>query len=210
MTTSATRRAALMGMACVLAAPLPAAAALSASDKALVDQAVAYLQAMKSVKGRFVQTDARGVTTQGSIYLQRPGKARFAYDAPSGMTVVSDGSRVSVSDKRLKTFNQYPLSSTPLALLLARQVRLDRGVQVTRVERLADGFRLTARDAKKQTRGQITLTFADNPTRLVSWVVTDAQGGATRVRLTGLAPAKLDSKLFVMKDPRPRGGSRPM
>ena len=153
MTTSATRRAALMGMACVLAAPLPAAA-LSPSDQALVDKAVAYLQSMKSVKGRFVQTDARGVTTQGSIYLQRPGKARFAYDAPSGMTVVSDGSRVSVSDKRLKTFNQYPLSSTPLALLLAREVRLDRGVQVTKVERLADGFRLTARDAKKQTRGR--------------------------------------------------------
>ena len=210
MTTSATRRAALLGIAAILAAPLPAAAALSASDQALVNKAVAYLQSMKSVKGRFVQTDARGVTTQGSIYLQRPGKARFAYDAPSGMTVVSDGSRVSVSDKRLKTFNQYPLSSTPLALLLAREVRLDRGVQVTKVERLADGFKLTARDARKQTRGQITLTFADNPTRLVSWVVTAAQGGATRVRLTGLAPTKLDSKLFVMKDPRPRGGSRPM
>jgi hypothetical protein len=60
MTTFATRRAALVGMACVLAAPLPAAA-LSPSDQALVDQAVTYLQSMKSVKGRFVQTDARGV-----------------------------------------------------------------------------------------------------------------------------------------------------
>ena len=210
MYTSATRRAALVGMACVLAAPLPAAAALSASDQALVDKAVAYLQAMKSVKGRFVQTDARGVTTQGSIYLQRPGKARFAYDAPSGMTVVSDGSRVSVSDKRLKTFNQYPLSSTPLALLLAREVRLDRGVQITKVERLADGFKLTARDARKQTRGQIALTFADNPTRLVSWVVTDAQGGSTSLRLTGLTHGKIDTTLVVNPVPRQRGGSRKM
>jgi outer membrane lipoprotein-sorting protein len=209
MTISATRRATLLGLA-ALAAPLPAAAALSASDQALVNKAVAYLQSMKSVKGRFVQTDARGVTTQGSIYLQRPGKARFAYDPPSGMTVVSDGSKVSVQDKRLKTFNQYPLSSTPLALLLAREVRLDRGVQITRVERLSDGFRLTARDAKKQTRGQITLTFDDDPVRLLSWVVTDAQGGSTRVRLTGLAPTTHSPSLFVMKDPRPRGGSRPM
>ena len=102
------------------------------------------------------------------------------------------------------------MSSTPLALLLAREVRLDRGVQITRVERLGEGFRLTARDARKQTRGQIALTFADDPVRLLSWVVTDAQGGSTRVRLTGLAPAKIDPALFVMKDPRPRGGSRPM
>jgi outer membrane lipoprotein-sorting protein len=209
MTISATRRATLLGLA-ALAAPLPAAAALSASDQALVDKAVAYLQSMKSVKGRFVQTDARGVTTQGTIWLQRPGKARFAYDPPSGLTVVSDGARVSVADKRLKTFNQYPLSQTPLALLLAREIRLDRGVQVTEVERLSDGFRLTARDGRKKTRGQIMLTFADDPVRLVSWVVTDPQGGSTRVRLTGLAPTKHNPSLFVLKDPRPKGGSRPM
>jgi len=207
--SSMNRRTTLLGMG-ALALPLPAFAALPAADQVLVDKAVAYLQSMKSVKGRFVQTDARGGTTQGSIYLQRPGKARFAYDAPSGMTVVSDGSRVSVADKRLKTFNQYPLSSTPLALLLAREVRLDRGVQVTKVTRLADGFTLTARDARKQTRGQIALTFADSPVRLVSWTVTDAQGGSTRVRLTDLQTASIDPAMFVLKDPRPRGGSRRM
>jgi outer membrane lipoprotein-sorting protein len=209
MTTSPvmTRRFALAGIA-ALAMPLPAMAALAPADQALVNKAVAYLQSMKSVKGRFVQTDARGATTQGSIYMQRPGKARFAYDAPSGLTVVSDGSRVSVSDKRLKTFNQYPLSSTPLGLLLAKEVRLDRGVQVTKVTRLADGFTLTARDARKQTRGQIQLTFTSSPVRLVSWVVTDAQGGSTRVRLNGLTAASLDQSLFVMKDPRPKAGRK--
>jgi len=201
-------RAALIGMALAVA-PLQAFA-LAPADQSLVDKAVSYLQSMKSVKGRFVQTDARGATSQGSIYLQRPGKARFAYDAPSGLTVVSDGSKVSVADKRLKTFNQYPLSATPLALLLAREVRLDRGVQVTNVTRLADGFTLTARDAKKQTRGQITLTFTDAPVRLVGWSVTDAQGGVTRVKITDLQSASIDPGLFVLKDPRPKGGSRPM
>jgi outer membrane lipoprotein-sorting protein len=209
MTTSPvmTRRFALAGIA-ALAMPLPAMAALPAADQALVNKAVAYLQSMKSVKGRFVQTDARGATTQGSIYMQRPGKARFAYDAPSGLTVVSDGARVSVSDKRLKTFNQYPLSSTPLGLLLAKEVRLDRGVEVTKVTRLADGFTLTARDARKQTRGQITLTFTSSPVQLVSWTVTDAQGGSTRVRLNGLTASRIDPALFVMKDPRPKAGRK--
>ncbi|HEX6859460.1 MAG TPA: outer membrane lipoprotein carrier protein LolA [Caulobacteraceae bacterium] len=212
MDMTTTRRAALvMGMAAAIAAPLPAMAALSASDQALVDKAVGYLQSMKSVKGRFVQTDARGRTTQGDIYLQRPGKARFAYDAPSGLTVVSDGARVSVADKRLKTFNQYPLSSTPLAILLAKEVRLDRGVEVTKVTRLADGFTITARDAGRKSRGQINIVFADAPTRLVSWTVIDAQGGTTRVRLTNLHEAKNPASLFVLKDPRPKvRGSRPM
>lgn len=209
MTFFTTRRAAMIGLALAVA-PMQAFAALAPADQALVDKAVAYLQSMKSVKGRFVQTDARGSVSRGEIYLQRPGKARFAYDPPSGLTVVSDGAKVSVADKRLKTFNQYPLSATPLALLLAREVRLDRGVQVTNVTRLADGFMLTARDARKQTRGQITLTFADTPMRLVSWTVTDAQGGTTRVQLSDLQTASIDPGLFVMKDPRPKGGARPM
>jgi len=203
-----TRRTALIGLA-ALAVPMQAHA-LSASETALVDKAVDYFQSLKSVKGRFVQTDPRGARTRGSIYLKRPGKARFAYDPPSGLTVVSDGSRVSVHDKRLHTFNQYPLSSTPLALFLAREVRLDRGVQVTRVERLGDGFRLTARDGKKKTRGQIIMTFSDGPVRLQEWTVVDAQGGATRVQITGLEPASLKSSLFTLKDPRPRSGPRPM
>ncbi len=203
-----TRRAALIGLA-ALAAPLQAHA-LTASDKALVGKAVDYLQSLKSVKGRFVQTDPRGAKTRGSIYLKRPGKARFAYDKPSGLTVVSDGSRVSVHDTRLHTFNQYPLSSTPLALFLAKEVRLDKGVDVTRVERLGDGFRITARDSEKKTRGQIVMTFSDSPVRLTEWTVVDAQGGATRVQLTELEPASLKSSLFVMKDPRPRSGPRPM
>ncbi len=197
-----TRRTALIAGA-AFALPLPALA-LSAEDQALVDRAVAELQSMKSVKGRFVQTDNRGRVSQGVIYLQRPGKARFAYDPPSGLTVVSDGAHVSVADKRLKTFDRYPLSATPLALFLAREVRLDKGVQVTRVQRREGGFAITARDGAKKTRGQIELSFADNPMSLLGWTVTDAQGSATRVRLTSLAAASIDPALFVMRDPRPQ------
>jgi outer membrane lipoprotein-sorting protein len=58
-------RAALIGMALAVA-PLQAFA-LAPADQTMVDQAVSYLQSMKSVKGRFVQTDARGSTSQGSI-----------------------------------------------------------------------------------------------------------------------------------------------
>lgn len=202
-----TRRAALTLGAAAMAVPLPALAALPPADQALVAKAVAALQAMRSVKGRFVQTDARGTRTQGSIYLQRPGKARFAYDAPSGLTVVSDGARVSVADRRLKTFDQYPLSATPLALFLAKEIRLDRGVQVTEVRRLADAFTITARDVRKETRGQIEMTFTNDQVLLVGWTVRDAQGGQTNVRLTELAPAQIDPALFIMKDPRPKRGN---
>jgi len=211
--TPPSRRAVSLGLASLVGGALPftaAHAALPADDQALVDQAVAYLEGLSEARGRFVQTDARGQQVPGSLYLKRPGKARFDYDPPAGLLVVSDGGRVSIANSRLKTFDSYPLMATPLSLFLARQIRLDRGVVVTRVSRQSDGFTVTARDQKKQAEGQITLAFADSPLRLIGWTVTDAQGASTRIQLTklektsGLAPS-----LFVLKDPRPQNVGRP-
>jgi outer membrane lipoprotein-sorting protein len=206
-----TRRSLTLALA---AAPLanPAfaqAPALSAADKALVDRAVAYLEGLAEAKSRFIQTDARGRASTGQLFMKRPGKARFAYDPPSGLLVVSDGGVVSVQDKRLKTFDQYPLGATPLSLFLAKTIRLDRGVTITRVARMADGFSITARDGKKETAGTITLSFTDTPLALAGWTVTDAQNRPTRVQLQGLERAAgLDGALFVLKDPRPKNPGR--
>jgi outer membrane lipoprotein-sorting protein len=183
------------------AAPPPP---LPAQDKALVDRAATYLGGLNEMKGRFVQTDGRGAVSQGLLYLKRPGRARFAYDPPSSQLVVSDGFNVSVVDPRLKTFDRYPLGATPLSLFLARDVRLDRGVEVTRVDHFSDGFALTARDVRHRNAGTVTLTFADSPMRLREWSLTDAQGQVTRVKITTLEPASgLDPALFVLRDPRP-------
>ncbi|WP_431307675.1 outer-membrane lipoprotein carrier protein LolA [Caulobacter endophyticus] len=179
---------------------------LSDEDKALIAKATAYIQGLSNAKGRFVQTDPRGVTTQGTLWLQRPGKARFEYDGPNGLLVVSNGNNVNIFDSRLKTFESYPLSRTPLALLLAREVRLDRGVKITSVRKLADGFTIVAQDARRQTLGRLEMNFSSAP-ELIGWTISDVKGGQTRVRLSGLDKvAAIDPKLFVLTDPRRRTG----
>lgn len=206
------RRVLALGLAALplpALAQKPAASPLSAADRALIDSAAAYLQGLTEAKGRFVQTDARGAKTQGTLYLKRPGKARFEYDKPSGLLVVSDGGNVSIADSRLKTFEAYPLMATPLSLFLARQIKLDKAINVTRVTRMADGFAITARDGRKEAEGQITLTFSGAPLALIGWTVTDAQGASTRIRLTSLERASgLAPSLFVLKDPRPKNVGR--
>jgi len=198
--------AACLGVAA--AAPVMAAASsLSPEDQALVDKATAYLQGLKSVTGRFTQTSFNGSTSTGVFYMQRPGKARFQYDPPAQMVVVSDGYNVSVVDSRLKTHDQYPLGRTPLVILLARQVRLDRGVVVTQVDQTADGFAITARDGRKEASGRITLNFSNDPIALRGWSVIDAQGRETKVTLGALTPATdLDPNLFTIQDDRARSG----
>lgn len=208
---STTRRSLIAASGAGLAAALlgaPAfARALTADQQALIAKATDYIQSLGSAKGRFIQTDQRGTVTQGTLYLQRPGKARFDYDGASGLLVVSNGRNVNIFDSRLKTFESYPLSRTPLALLLAREVRLDRGVTITDVRKLADGFTIVAQDAKRQTLGKISLDFSEGPTALIGWTISDVKGSQIRVRLVDLEKTEgLDPKLFVLADPRRRVG----
>ncbi len=191
-------------LACLaLASPaMSAAPALTAADQASIDQANRYLQGLEHVKGRFEQTSPRGAVSTGDLYIQRPGKARFAYDPQYGLLVVADGKTISIYDSRLKTFDHAPLKATPLSLLLAHEVRLDRDVVILRVDHYADGFALTLRDSTRQAEGRIVLYFYDNPMALRGWTLIDAQGQTTQIRLLGLENTPLDPELFVLHDPR--------
>ena len=200
---TATRRLVLATLALAAAAPhaFAAATVLTPQDKALVDKAIAYLEGLTSAKGRFIQTDARGSQTQGTFYLQRPGKARFSYDPPSGLIMASDGHTVSVVNTRLKTFQRYPLGLTPLGLFLGKEIRLDRGVVVKSVVRLSDGFKILAGDRHKQADGQIELRFSNDPLMLRGWTLRDGQGHPTQVDLVELSRSTpFDASLFDLKD----------
>ena len=198
------RRFALVLLAVAATWPMaaPASTPLASEDSALVSKAVGYLEGLTSAKGRFEQTDSRGETTTGTFFLQRPGRARFDYDLPSGLVIASNGFKVTVVNRRLKTIESYPLGLTPLGLFLARNIRLDQGVVVSAVDRTASGFIVTAQDAHKRSQGSIALSFSDQPMRLQGWVVTNAQGRSVRVRLAGLSPSPAQSwKFFELSDP---------
>jgi outer membrane lipoprotein-sorting protein len=200
------RRRDLLALAAALSLAPAAFAAppppLTPDDTAAVARAVAYLEGLTTAKARFVQTDQRGQTVGGTLYLQRPGRARFEYDPPAGLLITSDGHTVTVANSRLKTFQHYPLSATPLDLFLAKQIRLDRGAKVVAVTHAAGGVQITAADVHGVAQGQITLDFTDAPLRLSGWTISDAQRRTTRVELQGLAPAgELSPDLFVQTRP---------
>jgi len=202
------RRAFAFGAAALGAfAALPASAqsGLSAEDRAAVARAQTYLQGLTSAQGTFVETTGPQ-RREGRFYLQRPGKMRFEYTNPAGLLVVSNGQNVMRYDPRLNVFRQVPFGATPLSTFLGRDVRLDRGVTVTRVTRMASGaFAITARDSRRPNEGSAILAFAGDPLRLQEWTITDAQGTRTRTQLTSLRPASgLAASLFQLRDPTRR------
>lgn len=191
-----------------MAAPSAAAAKaalpvlLSGAERAqTLAAASASLNRLASVQGRFVQVAPDGRVTQGSVYLQKPGKVRFDYDPPTALLIVADGATVAVEDRRLKDVSRIPLRSTPLFYVLKRDVNLERDARITKVARSGDSILVTARDRTGEAEGEITLTFSAGAYELRNWEILDAQRQMTRISLANLRAApRLDPKLFRIQD----------
>lgn len=182
----------------LIAAPLAAPAQQDARDLARISN---YLNATETLQGTFVQVDPNAVVTDGRFYMRRPGRLRFEYSPPNPTLVIADGFWVAVVDARDGKADRYPLSETPLNLLLKADVDLRREGSVTRVERSNDQIAVTARDPDGKTQGEITMIFSSNPLELRQWIVTDAQGQVTTVALDDMRTnVPIAASQFVIED----------
>ena len=91
------------------------------------------LSAVETMNGEFVQFNPDGEQLQGKFFIARPGQVRFQYDPPTTVSVIADGKSVLVFDKKLQTYDIWPLSQTPLRLLLDKSLDLATSDKVTRV-----------------------------------------------------------------------------
>lgn len=190
--------------------PDNAEAGLPATEREVVERANAYFNGISALTGSFLQIGGDGRRMTGKLYVQRPGKIRFEYDAPATLDVVSDGSSVAVRDRKLATQDLYPVSQTPLKFLVGEKVELGRDIRVIDVVRNPAEARVVLED--RSTLGgtsRITLHFDPRVAKLDKWRIVDPQGFETTVVLSGLERiARVDPRLFVINYERVLGEDR--
>ncbi len=166
-----------------------------------------HFASVKTMMGEFVQFGPRGDQTAGKFYLERPGKLRFNYEQPSPMRVISDGNNVAIGNLKMKTWDVYPLSKTPLSLLLSDKI--DLGHQMVRqVKEEQDLTTIVLGDKSIFGDQTITLMFDPKTFELRQWTVTDAQGKDTSVMIFNVQQGvNFDDKVFEVPydDIRKRG-----
>jgi outer membrane lipoprotein-sorting protein len=135
------------------------------------------------MNGEFVQFDPNGQQREGKFYIARPGKVRFQYDPPTTIQVIADGKSVLVFDKKLQTYDIWPLSQTPLRLLLDSGLDLSTSDRVTSVSVAPDLVEVELQDETRFSAGTLNLVFDGGTFELKQWTVTDQQGLQTMVAL---------------------------
>jgi outer membrane lipoprotein-sorting protein len=173
-------------------------ATFDANQKAQAARVSAYLSSLSTLVGSFVQVGPDGSKTKGEFYIQKPGKVRFEYDAPSPIAIVADGSSVAVRDRKLATQDIYPLSQTPLRYLLSDRIDLMKDTNVVSVT--ADDLYVSVTIEEKQTligTSRLMLMIGAKDGQLKQWTVTDPQGYDTTVAVYNLdTTRKVDPNLF--------------
>ena len=165
-------------------AQLPTPATLTPADRGWVERVQDTLDAIITLKARFLQVAPDGATTQGTAWLDRPGRMRFQYDKPSPLLLVANHNMLVFNDSELKQTTTLPLDKTPLGLLLSRNVTLSGSVTLTAFRHAGGQVQLTLVRTATPGDGSLTLNFSDQPLALHSWSVIDAQGKQTRVLLS--------------------------
>lgn len=193
-----------------LAARSQGASQPTPQDAAELARIEAYLNGILTLQAHFLQVAPDGAISQGTAWLERPGRMRFQYDPPAPFLLVASHGNLVFEDRSIEQVSEMPLSLSPLGILLADHVSLSNDVTVAGFQRLPGQLQVTlARKASPQD-GSLTLVFADAPLALRQWTVLDAQQRETRVTLYNVEQGvNLDPKLFEFVDPRSfqNGGS---
>ena len=136
--------------------------------------------------------------TGGKFFIDRPGKIRFNYEPPSPMRVISDGSSVAIGNQKLKTWDVYPLSKTPLNLLLGESIDLSNKM-VRDVKEEPDLTTIVLGDRNIFGDSTITMMFDPKTYDLRQWTITDAQGKDTSVMIFNVQTGvKLEAAIFEL------------
>ncbi len=176
----------------------PVSIPLDDAQKQLVQRINDYFNSFKSLKGDFTQVSPRGNTARGLIFISKPGKLRFDYAPPSPLLIASDGTWLTIKNKKKEKGDQVPISSTPLRLIVAPKLNLFTETAILAVQS-ADGFTTLQLADKNENvnAGSMILVYDEKQNVLQQWIIVDGKGQRTTVQLENLElNVALDPKLF--------------
>ncbi|WP_375639076.1 outer-membrane lipoprotein carrier protein LolA [Bartonella sp. MF74HXZ] len=152
-----------------------------ASNKVIKAQNVVnHFAAIKTMTGDFIQFSPKGKMSQGTFYLERPGKIRFIYKKMP-LQIIADGQFVGINNRALNTWNFSQLSQTPMKFLLADKIDVSSG-RLLAFREDPGAVTIVLRD-KTIGAGQIRMVFDSKGSALRQWTIVDQQNLETTVQI---------------------------
>jgi outer membrane lipoprotein-sorting protein len=173
------------------------AMAITPDIKASIVKINAYFNSFQTLRGELVQTSPRGRAAKGVFFIAKPGKLRFEVEPPTPYIMASDGKWLTLTNKKMNKGDQFPLSKTPMRLLVSSQLDLLKEADVVSFAQDGGVTTIALSDKKGSIPGQIVLVFDEAQDVLQQWIIIDGKGQRTTVELANIEKdVKINPKLF--------------
>ncbi|MDC0062714.1 outer membrane lipoprotein carrier protein LolA [Candidatus Puniceispirillum sp.] len=175
--------------ACVICVGVIFVGSAAAADE--VTRAEAWFNKIKSIEADFVQVASDGTSAKGKLLFRRPSQMKISYRNENGgksLQLITSKIWLHVDRPDEKLLTSYPLSETPLSLILAPKVSLRPDGYETRIKSSSAGVvQILVAKEEGEGAGHLTLEFSEKPFQFRRWIVVDAAGIQTSVTLYNLA-----------------------
>ena len=169
------------------------------------DKIINYLSSFNTLKSNFIQVNTNGDILTGKIALIRPGKFRIEYNETS-LLIISDGKKVAVINKDIKSVSFYSLKDLPASIILFKDISLN-AIHLLKSKNLENRIEITFTTNKKKNDEVIQITFEKQPLIMKKWSIDGINETKTEIMFNNLLlDNQIDVKLFDIEreDPRVR------
>ena len=189
-----------------LAAMVAGLAMISAgAPRAVADDPVRaaedWFNNITTMKADFTQVASDGTAATGELHLRRPHRMKIIYDLEEPLILLTTPVWLHVDRPEDRWVTSYPISETPLSLILKEEVNLRDPDFQTR-HRVRNG--ITSIVLTKDTgegAGQLTLEFTNEPFELRRWSIRDSADVTTTVTLQNMRFGhSYENRFFAVKD----------
>ena len=174
----------------------------------VVSEAEDWFNGISTMQADFIQVASDGTTASGVIHLRRPHQMKIVYDLEEPLILLTTRIWIHVDRPNDKTVTSYPISETPLSLLLKKDVRL-RSDEFTTSSNVQNGIvRVMLAKETGEAAGELTLEFTEKPFVLRKWTIRDAADVTTTVTLQNMRFGhQYENKMFARPDYTPTGSN---
>ena len=174
----------------------------------VVSEAEDWFNGISTMQADFIQVASDGTTASGVIHLRRPHQMKIVYDLEEPLILLTTRIWIHVDRPNDKTVTSYPISETPLSLLLKKDVRL-RSDEFTTSSNVQNGIvRVMLAKETGEAAGELTLEFTEKPFVLRKWTIRDAADVTTTVTLQNMRFGhQYENKMFALPDYTPTGSN---
>ena len=158
---------------------------------------------IKTMSGRFEQTDTDNNIEYGNFYFDKPYKSKFTYDNKNE-TIITNQILINILDEEGYQIDSYPIGNSPIKNILSNNIKLEDIFTISGVEIISgkdDVYKITTvKKDSDNSNGEVLFFFSTDDLTLKKWVIFDEFKNKTVLEFTNIQKnISIAPNIFVVR-----------